>query len=481
MTDRELERRLADAVSHTAPRDLEGVLSRCEERKGNVIQMTTTKRRPFVRNLIAACLALVILGGGVTWQQAHAVTSIISLDVNPSIELRVNRGERVVECRGLNEEARTVLADMDGGAALANTDLDVAVNAIVGALLRNGYLEEISSAILISVEDKNEERAIRLRQELTSSVDTALQKEAAAASVLSQTVVKSTKLEEKASANNISTGKAALIEMVVALNGALSFEDLAKLSVEELKDLGETGAPGMPIGREAAARAALAYAGLDARDSVYWQVDAELDDVPACYEVEIFYAGQEFEYYVDAYNGMILLRGVADVVAPTDPVTPPVSTTDIGADSAKLAALGHAGLTEGQVTGLLVERDVDDGRLEYEVEFFVGNTEYDFTVDGATGAVLKAEMDVEETVPAVRPTKPVAPGGTDIGIEAAKQVALDHAGLTASQVTRLHAQQDDDDGRLEYEVEFVSGGIEYEYSIDGATGAVLEYEKDRAD
>jgi len=31
---------------------------------------------------------------------------------------------------------------------------------------------------------------------------------------------------------------------------------------------------------------------------------------------------------------------------------------------------------------------------------------------------------------------------------------------------------------VEYEVEFRSGGMEYDYTIDAATGAVLEHEKD---
>ena len=49
--------------------------------------------------------------------------------------------------------------------------LDVAVNAIVGSLVRNGYLDSISSAIMISVEDKDTARAEKLQRELTSAVD----------------------------------------------------------------------------------------------------------------------------------------------------------------------------------------------------------------------------------------------------------------------------------------------------------------------
>ena len=101
MTNLELERRLADAVSRAAPNDFEGVLSRCETRKGNVIRMTTNKKSSVRRSLIAACLALALVGGMV-YQQAFAVTSVISLDVNPSIELKVNKNENKTDKMGRN-------------------------------------------------------------------------------------------------------------------------------------------------------------------------------------------------------------------------------------------------------------------------------------------------------------------------------------------------------------------------------------------
>lgn len=177
---------------------------------------------------MAACLAVLLLGGGVLVQQAHAVTSVVSLDVNPSIELRVNSREKVVSCQALNDEAAAVLADMDGGRDLKGVKADVAVNAIVGSLVRCGYLDSLSSAILISVEDKDQARAQRLQQELTSVAGGALGDSQAA--VLSQTVQQDKDLEKLAKANHISTGKAALIRQAMALNSSLTFEGLAKLS-----------------------------------------------------------------------------------------------------------------------------------------------------------------------------------------------------------------------------------------------------------
>ena len=403
MTNEKMEQRLASAVEKTAPNDVNGVLSRCDERKGTVIPMTTkktTKKR--WTTLAAACLALVLLGGGgIFYQQAHAVASVVSLDVNPSIELKVSKSEKVLVCTPLNEDAKAILADMGDGADLKGAKLDVAVNAIVGSLVRNGYLNSISSAIMISVEDNDTARAEKLQRELTSTVDGVLQTSEAKASVLTQTLTQDAGLAQQARENSISTGKAALVNRVLAINPSLKFDALAKLSVEELKDLAEAGAPAMPIGKDAAAYAAEQYAGTTALDSVTAEVDSELDESPAHYEVELHTAWGEFEYLVDAYTGKVfsgqkdLLAAVSTPNATTKP-TAPSDGADIGHAKAKSIALNHAGLSENQAYDMDIELDDEDGTLVYEVEFKSGGMEYSYEINAATGAILKHETELDD-------------------------------------------------------------------------------------
>ena len=403
MTNEKMEQRLAAAVEKTAPNDANGVLSRCEERKGTVIPMTTkktTKRR--WTSLIAACLAVMLLGGGgLFYPRANAVASVVSLDVNPSIELKVNRSEKVLACTPLNEDAKAILADMGNGADLKGAKLDVAVNAIVGSLVRNGYLNSISSAIMISVEDKDTARAEKLQRELTSTVDGVLQTSESRASVLTQTLTQDAGLTQQARENSISTGKAALVNRVLAINPSLKFDALAKLSVEELKDLAEAGAPAMPIGKDAAAYAAEQYAGTTALDSVTAEVDSELDESPAHYEVELHTAWGEFEYLVDAYTGKVfsgqkdLLAAVSTPNATTKP-TAPSDGADIGHAKAKSIALNHAGLSENQAYDMDIELDDEDGTLVYEVEFKSGGMEYSYEINAATGAILKHETELDD-------------------------------------------------------------------------------------
>lgn len=229
-------------------------------------------------------------------------------------------------------------------------------------------------------------------------MDGVLQTSEAKAAVLTQTLTQDAAREQQARENNISSGKAALVNRVLAINPSLKFDALAKLSVEELKDLAEAGAPAMPIGKDAAAYAAEQYAGTTALDSVTAEVDSELDEFPTHYEVELHTAWGEFEYLVDAYTGKVL-SGQKDLPA-TAPVgdetaKPTAPTGDIGHAKAKSIALNHAGVSENKAYDMEIELDDEDGTLVYEVEFKSGGMEYSYEINAATGAILKHEAELD--------------------------------------------------------------------------------------
>jgi uncharacterized membrane protein YkoI len=73
-------------------------------------------------------------------------------------------------------------------------------------------------------------------------------------------------------------------------------------------------------------------------------------------------------------------------------------------------------------------------------------------------------------------TKP--PTSTDIGAERAKSLCLAHFGVSSAKW--ISARQDHEDGRKEYEVDFVSGNFEYSCDIDALTGAIRDTDKESA-
>jgi uncharacterized membrane protein YkoI len=70
---------------------------------------------------------------------------------------------------------------------------------------------------------------------------------------------------------------------------------------------------------------------------------------------------------------------------------------------------------------------------------------------------------------------------TCLTAEEALTIALNHAGLTENQIRRLEREFDRDQGRPEWDIEFVSGAYEYSYEIHAETGAVLEWDTERED
>ena len=143
----------------------------------------------------------------------------------------------------------------------------------------------------------------------------------------------------------------------------------------------------------------------------------------------------------------------------------------IGVERAKEIALKDAGLSASQVSFVRAGLDWDNGRMEYEVEFWKDNVEYDYEIDAYTGTILHSDRDIEGySIP--------AQSSADIGADRAKEIALDHAGVSASKATFVRAHLDYEDGRRVYDVEFYSGSKEYDYEIDAASGDILSWDYD---
>ena len=111
------------------------------------------------------------------------------------------------------------------------------------------------------------------------------------------------------------------------------------------------------------------------------------------YEVEFKSAGYEYDYEIDAKTGEIL-----KAEKESDDVEPPIPDTGntITADEAKSIVLKHAGVKAENAVFDKTEKDHEDGRLVYEVEFKSAGYEYEYEIDAKTGEILKAEKDIDD-------------------------------------------------------------------------------------
>ena len=153
----------------------------------------------------------------------------------------------------------------------------------------------------------------------------------------------------------------------------------------------------------------------------------------------------------------------------------------IGVERAKQIALADAGVKEADAVFLRANLDWDDGRMEYEVEFYSGYTEYDYDIDARTGAILSSDRDLENfQIWNNGGSSGSASSGNYISAERAKEIALAEC---PSGSTVYKCQFDWDDGRAEYEIEIRNGWTEYDFEIDAVTGTILsrDIDNDRYD
>ena len=500
MTERELNEKIRQAYTHAAPDVLDAVLSDCGTQKGSVQKMTLNhkKNKTWALRLagLAACLCL-ILGGGFglhSYRVNHTVDATVSLDVNPSVEIRVNKKERVLEVNPLNEDGKVIVGDMD----LSGSDVDVAVNAMIGSMLKSGYLNELANSILISVDNEDTARGAALQERLSAEVSKLLQTETFSGAVLSQTVVEDDDLRQLADKNGITVGKAQLIRDIIAEKPLHTFEELAPLTINELNLLranatgtGRVESTGTAsakayIGQDKAKEIAVSKAGVSASALTELEIEMDTSDGVMVYEVEFKAGGYEYDYEINASTGAVL-KGEKET--DDDAASKPASSTDtkpsagvIGEAKAKTAALKHAGVSATAIREYECQLDTEDGVRVYEIEFKAGNYEYDYEINASTGAVLKGEKETDDDAVS-KPTLPTdtKPSAGVIGEAKAKTAALKHAGVSATAIREYECQLDTEDGVRVYEIEFKAGNYEYNYEINASTGAVLKGEKETDD
>lgn len=217
------------------------------------------------------------------------------------------------------------------------------------------------------------------------------------------------------------------------------------------------------IGKDTAGNIALDDASTT-RDAVTkFKVKFDFDDGVYLYEVEFELEGVEYEYDILATTGEIHKKEVDDV---TVFEKAPDGKEFIGADVARQIALEHAQVNEQNVVELKKSKlDFDKGTYVYEVEFKTLTAEYEYEINAETGAVIKFEVDGKfEDVPS----------GEFIGLNAAKEIAMAHAGVDPSNVLFRDSELDFDDGKYIYELKFTVGIYEYKYEIDANTGAIVK-------
>ncbi len=155
----------------------------------------------------------------------------IAVDINPSLELEIGTAGVVEAVRALNHDAETILAEL----TLDGQTAEDALDAVIDALVRHGYLTEDQNSILISVDNDDPAYAKQLQNDLSARVTARLGDANVDASVITQTYDKTPAADEGegSSAAKVALAKKIFAASLPAAEG-LTVERLCTLGIEEL-------------------------------------------------------------------------------------------------------------------------------------------------------------------------------------------------------------------------------------------------------
>ena len=203
----------------------------------------------------------------------------------------------------------------------------------------------------------------------------------------------------------------------------------------------------------------------------------------ACYKVEFTSGEYAYAYTINAETGAVMEMSSQEQNAQasgtqtetTDPAAPApaqnaTGTGTVDEAAAQKIALEHAGVKAADATITKSKLDYEDGRQVYDIEWYAGGAKYDYEIATDTGEIISSAYE-EKTMGA--DSRNVTVSEAD-----AKKTALDRvSGATDKDLYEW--KLDYDDGRPEYEGKIIYGGTEYEFTIDAATGSVMEWDAEK--
>ncbi len=179
------------------------------------------KKGIFIGIAVVIIVALVVL---VLTKMNSGPTALITLDINPSLELEFKSG-KVVNARALNEDAQDYVAELEG------KKLDEAFDIIIKRAQEHNLVENGNVAIILGMESNNK----KIEEALKKACDD----NQVNANIIVPVITEEAKNEAKA--RGVTPAKAAYVQEIVKDNEEIRFEDVVDKPAAELNEMKETG------------------------------------------------------------------------------------------------------------------------------------------------------------------------------------------------------------------------------------------------
>ena len=333
LTDKMLEEKLRNALNDSAPDLLNELMTELgisdetplmmrdaltdvpDERFKEVPAAPKKEKMSFGKMLAVFAAAVVLMAAGTSLfgGGSRNAFAVVGIDVNPSVEISIDKNEKVIKAEAINPDGKEILDGMN----LKGSDVKVACNALLGSMLAKGYLTDVSNSVLVTVRSEDPARGREIEKQLTDNLNTFLENSAIAGAIMGDCIVDDEELEEFAELHGISLGKAWLIRIISSSNPEKSPEMLAGLSTQELlllaqqkKVRSETSYGSVDtssyIDSRKAIEIALAGAGVSSSQASGIEAEFDAENGVIVYEVEFVAGNVRYEYNINAETGNVI-------------------------------------------------------------------------------------------------------------------------------------------------------------------------------
>lgn len=412
-----------------------------------------TKRKPGWAKLgtMAACLALVLCTGIATHAiRSNATAGTFTMDVNPSVEYTIAKSGSVKNVRSLNSDAENALSDV----ALGKQSVETALTRTVAAYEACGYMENGEATVLISFDSRLDANA-ELKASLSAEIQQALeQTDAVGTLVFHSELTENAEAAKIAEEFHVSLGRADWI-LTAANKTGLPTNEVARMSLDELLKFQEvSGISSVCVSKfislEEAKKIALKDAKLDelTQKIVFTREELNRNQGKPCYLLEFYTGTNQYFYQIDAKSGSIIYAGKF-----------------ITLSEAKKIALDDAGVN---VKVVFTTEELVAGGIKSPYYYFVFESDsarWTYKIDAVLGVIMDKTCDK---------IIPLAP--EFIGLEKAKQIALEDAGLdeATQKIVFTREELSRNQGKPCYILEFYTDKCAYSYKVDAVSGDILE-------
>ena len=411
-----------------------------------------TKRKPGWAKFgtMAACLALVLCTGIATHAiRSNATAGTFTMDVNPSVEYTIAKSGSVKNVRSLNSDAENALSDV----ALGKQSVETALTRTVAAYEACGYMENGEATVLISFDSRLDANA-ELKASLSAEIRKALeQTDAVGTLVFHSELTENAEAAKIAEEFHVSLGRADWI-LTAANKTGLPTDEVARMSLDELLKFQEaSGIASVSVSKfislEEAKKIALKDAKLDelTQKIVFTREELSRNQGKPCYLLEFYTGTNQYFYQIDAKSGSIIYAGKF-----------------ITLSEAKKIALDDAGVN---VKVVFTTEELVAGGIKSPYYYFVferDSARWTYKIDAVLGVIMDKTCD-----------KIISPTPEFIGLEKAKQIALEDAELdeTAQKIVFTREELSRNSGKPCYILEFYTDKCAYSYKVDAVSGEII--------